>query len=307
MKRDLNSSDIYILYHRFKNLLPGGVPLNQISDNCAPFFIIGSGRCGTTLLRELLNLHSSVVIPPESYSLPMIYKKHKIYRSLPWHDYLKIILGEFENHSEFNTWGIDLTECKLNLALLDRQGQSLRRIIKDIYLSYAAKKGKANVLWGDKSVVNTLYLDHLDKIFLKTKYIHIIRDGFDVVASYLNSKLVNNLEEAAEKWNSAINYCAQYKKTKPSHIFEIRYEDLVRHPKIQLQKVCKFLEIEFEPALINNKIEFKSGDLIHKHHNSLQDQIHTNSIGRWKSFFTEPEKNKLNTLLEHNRHRHHYL
>lgn len=37
--------------------------------SAAPFFITGSGRCGTTLLRRLLLEHAPVAIPPENYTL----------------------------------------------------------------------------------------------------------------------------------------------------------------------------------------------------------------------------------------------
>jgi len=35
-----------------------------------PFFILGSGRNGSTLLSAILNSHQSVFIPPEQFVLP---------------------------------------------------------------------------------------------------------------------------------------------------------------------------------------------------------------------------------------------
>jgi len=43
--------------------------------SCVPFFIIGSGRSGNTLLRSILSGSSDISIPPESYRLPFAIKK----------------------------------------------------------------------------------------------------------------------------------------------------------------------------------------------------------------------------------------
>jgi Sulfotransferase family len=47
-----------------------GVALDSESGSMAgdaPFFIIGSGRCGSTLLRLMLCAHSRIHIPPETW------------------------------------------------------------------------------------------------------------------------------------------------------------------------------------------------------------------------------------------------
>ena len=306
MRRELNVNSAYILYHRLRHLLKSSIPLNTDSDDCQPFFIIGSGRCGSTLLRELLNQHPGLIIPPESYSIPSIYKKHRVYGTLPWKDYLSIILGEFENHKEFYTWNLDLAQCKQKLFELRSTDQSLRRVIKEIYERYARANNKPTAYWGDKSTVNTLYLDHLDRIFYAPKYIHIVRDGYDVVASFLDHKLLDTIEAAAMRWNSTVDYCTLYKKKIPSRIIEIRYEDLVKDPATELNKICSFLKIKFYEGMAKSPKHAATGDLMHKHHQAVRNDINTTSIGRWQSYFTQEEKNRLYKLLSANRKKYGY-
>ncbi|MEO8322834.1 MAG: sulfotransferase, partial [Actinomycetota bacterium] len=38
-----------------------------------PFFIVGSARSGTTLLRMMLNAHPEVALPPESRFIVELY------------------------------------------------------------------------------------------------------------------------------------------------------------------------------------------------------------------------------------------
>ncbi len=40
--------------------------------NRAPFFIVGTGRSGTTLLRKLLSAHPAVHVPKETHFLPIL-------------------------------------------------------------------------------------------------------------------------------------------------------------------------------------------------------------------------------------------
>ena len=67
------------IYNRLKSLQ------NPLSNNystineaanltCIPFFIIGSGRSGNTLLRSILSGNSDISIPPESYRIPFAIK-----------------------------------------------------------------------------------------------------------------------------------------------------------------------------------------------------------------------------------------
>ena len=52
------------------------------SDN-APFFIVGSGRSGSTLLRLILASHSRICIPPETWFLvPLLDKYDSVMRSV---------------------------------------------------------------------------------------------------------------------------------------------------------------------------------------------------------------------------------
>ncbi|HWL65514.1 MAG TPA: sulfotransferase, partial [Actinomycetota bacterium] len=41
-----------------------------------PFFIVGSARSGTTLLRLMLNAHRSVAVPPESRFVVELWQGH---------------------------------------------------------------------------------------------------------------------------------------------------------------------------------------------------------------------------------------
>mgnify|MGYP006449510867 CR=1 FL=1 len=42
------------------------------------FFIVGTGRCGTQMLRNILNVWPDVVILPETHFIIKLYDKYKL-------------------------------------------------------------------------------------------------------------------------------------------------------------------------------------------------------------------------------------
>src|SRR5258708_7019695 len=70
---------------RFARPLPVlllGRPLHG-AERHRPFFIVGSGRCGSTLLRAMLEAHPDVHVPPESRLGPVL-GDYRRYSRLPW-------------------------------------------------------------------------------------------------------------------------------------------------------------------------------------------------------------------------------
>ena len=53
-----------------------GRPLHG-RDRYRPFFIVGSGRCGSTLLRAMLEAHPDVHVPPESGLATLVHEYHR--------------------------------------------------------------------------------------------------------------------------------------------------------------------------------------------------------------------------------------
>lgn len=70
----------YDLYKKIsKNIYWNSIPLNN-NEDYKPFFIIGSGRSGNTLLRRILTKKNGIVIPPETYVLGKVIRLHKAHK-----------------------------------------------------------------------------------------------------------------------------------------------------------------------------------------------------------------------------------
>ncbi|GGE02416.1 sulfotransferase family protein [Psychroflexus salis] len=250
-----------------------------------PFFIVGYGRSGNTLLRSMLVSGGDVSIPPESYVLPRLIKLFKIYNFLPWNELVNIIIGEFEAYPEFHTWGIQLNNAKKNARKLHLKEQTLSSIINEIYKDYSFQKHNKHLRWGDKTPVNLRFIDKLVKVFPNAKYILMNREPKDAIASALKSNIYKDLDQAIDYHNICERKINILKNTLDhKQILEIKYENLVTNPKDTLVVVSDFLGIDFKTKMLEFwKTEVKLGDVeIHKHHKNISEPLNTNSIGKWK-------------------------
>ena len=254
-----------------------------------PFFIIGSGRSGTTLLRAMLCGGGEVAIPPESYVLPVVIRKYASMRVMPWEALSSLILSEFEDYPEFVHWGIDIGECYREARALKGEGRNLSNLINIIYSKYAKKMFPDTKRWGDKSIVNTLHLKLIDKVFPSAKYIHMLRDGRDVVSSYMKADLSDSYEHAARLWKLNVRRAVRFGSTlDSSRYITVRYEDLVSHPEESLKALSIFLDINYRESMLDYwKGADGLGDTCLSHHKNIHKPVSTSSIGAWRRDLTE--------------------
>jgi uncharacterized protein YajQ (UPF0234 family) len=291
LKRISLLKDIFFPKYKINN--------DEISISCNPFFIIGSGRSGNTLLRSILVTNPKIAIPPESYVLSIVARKFQSYSFLPWEDIVKIIVAEFESSNEFSSWGINMHPVYKKLYILKEKEKTLAKIIDEIYCHYGREKFPGFEIWGDKTPQNTLNLEWIEPIFKEAKYIHIIRDGRDVVSSYLKMGRYNTVEEAAERWKKSIRFAKRLAERKSNNYKEVRYEELVSKTEEEVKKICNFLDIKFIKDMINTK-RFNLKDTIsYKHHRNLSKPISTSSIGKYKRNLSSSQIKKVEKLLNH--------
>ena len=65
-----------------------------------PFFVVGSARSGTTLLRLMLNAHRDVAVPPESRFITELYTQDEVDA--------EDTLQALGRHHRFSAWQLSL-------------------------------------------------------------------------------------------------------------------------------------------------------------------------------------------------------
>lgn len=295
---------VEIVYDWLSNLGPGvggKIPISTDSSPHQPFFIIGSGRSGTTVLRAILNEFAAVGIPPESYVLPDVIRSFRKHRRMAWPDLVNLLVGKFEIHPEFKSWNMDSLEVKRRLNRCPPRDRSLQKIIDELYSAYLTAHHPNAVTWGDKTPYNTMRVEWLEHAFPDARYIHLVRDGRDVVASYLGAGLYESPVDAANRWQQSVERAKWLEERVETERFvELRYEDLVREPTTSMAPVCDLLDLEWQDDVLGYWREAEAlGDVPrHEHHSSVQEPLFEGSIGAWKTRLSQSQQLEIRDLLE---------
>jgi len=277
----------------------GGLPIN-LYEPIKPFFIIGSGRCGTTLLRRILCAHPDCCIPPETYVLAKCIDLYRKYNNLPWKDLVYLVLSTLEYHPKFVAFGISLRPLAEQLTKAPESKRSLAFILDQFYHYYALENNDTCIRWGDKTPKNTFHLSSIHDVFPNAQYIHLIRHGFDVVHSYIRTGLHQNLSHSAKQWKRAVKSAQSFGEQYPSSYLEIRYEALVTNPHKTIRKVCGFLDIGFFEDMVDESqaVATQMGDVpAFEHFSSVFEPVSTKKIGQGRDSFSDAQIKDLKQLI----------
>jgi hypothetical protein len=281
-KLGLAAGGVYDLLRFSRTALSRRHPLSP-DQAPAPFFIIGSGRCGTTLLRAMLVSHGSVAIPPESNMIPAAIRKYSALSFLDWADLCRLVIADFESLPDFPHWQTSLAGAYAKAVALPSGQRALATIIDVIYRCYIEQHFPAASIWGDKTPANTTYVEWIDQVFPNARYIHMLRDGRDVVSSFVKSGIHSDLGRACEDWKARVAAARRFGEKSGERYLEVRYEDLVREPRQQISRVCALLGLEFREAMLRHeRIAPRLTDVaVVPHHSQVMRGINADRIGGW--------------------------
>ncbi len=222
-----------------------------MSDGHLPApFVVGVGRSGTTLLRLMLDAHPELAIPPETHFLPALIGLFDG-REPDTEELVEAV----ESHAGWRDFGMDEDELRAAFETRSRVEApgGPAEAIRSFYSAYAARHSKPR--WGDKTPV---YIESIGRIGTalggQARFVHLIRDGRDVAVSrgaraVKRGREATPAREEAETWKRRIEG-ARAEAGSVSHYLELRYEDLIAEPERVLRKVCEFIELEFDPAML---------------------------------------------------------
>jgi len=245
----------------------------------SPFFIMGSGRSGTTILRKILEQNDQIVIPPESGGL--LEKSIKLFinkNHLPWDLLVQKVMELWWKSPDLQYWNINDQLRGFELSRLSPNDRSLQNIINHIYLTYAQRHKPEAYIWGDKTPYATFGLNWIKKLYPQGRIIHMLRDGRDVVNSLIKHRRCHTVQQACARWNESVNILS--KQHADMRIITIRYEQLVSDPKSEITRLSEFLRSDLH--YFDQAPPIFLGDDHLTHHKNLKKQLHNGAIGNWK-------------------------
>ncbi len=268
-------------------------------EDVRPFFIVGSGRSGSTLLRRILLGNPEVHIPPEMYALS---ESIRIYRRRPAParpERVKATLAAFESHPGFAELGVSLRPLADDLVAAPAAARSLALVLDALYRYHGRARGRVFVRWGDKTPLNAFHLHAITAVFPRAQIVHVLRDGVDAARSYVRAGLQPDLGAAALRWRESVAAVRRFMRERPGACREVRYEELVAQPRAVVADLCAFLDLAFDSSML--EAHDRAGALPdvarHPHLSAVFEPIGVGSIGRGRRGLAPVEAARLQRLI----------
>lgn len=199
-------------------------------------FIIGAPRSGTTLLRYLFDSHPIVASPPET------------------HIFVPLLSALDDKRSIDCMWNMGFHRDSVAGAL----GDCCRVFLE----GYAKSKGKS--FWIEKTPNYTSIIPKLHEAFGNVKFIMLYRHPLEIVNSMMGRDMIEyqpDIIEYRKKYSSDLEaYCVfvsdqqkamlDFQRKNPDVTFAVKYENITDNPDVELKKMCEFLDLGFDPAMI---------------------------------------------------------
>ncbi len=205
----------------------------------APIFIVGSGRSGTTLLRNMLNRHPAIAICPETHFNDLVYARRRAFGNLADQHRRRRLVTEYLATNRIHMREID--EPALEAELM-RNGTSYKEFFASILRFYAEATHKVRA--GEKTPEHAMFTETLCRWFPDALILHVLRDPRDVVASLMRMRWApRTISANARRW-ARVNFAASQARGLPGYLL-VRYETLVRQPEQELLRICTFAGVEY--------------------------------------------------------------
>ncbi|MAE85407.1 MAG: hypothetical protein CMB80_21920 [Flammeovirgaceae bacterium] len=272
-------------------LVLGDRNINSISDTSF-FFIMGSGRNGSTLLSAILNEHAKIFIPPEQFVLPYYAMEWQLSRNMSDNLFVDRLFAAYTKPGNTVNWTVTFDQLQKGKYDLLKTPLSYENITKRVFLNYGNTLGKYLIeSVGDNSPLMTHHSKLISEEFPRAKFIYLIRDPREVVYSYSKMKdhPASNINHAIWKWKDSIRMY-EYLKRKKKDVLLIHYKDLVSFPEESMEKVLSFLGYNYDPDIFSFSEHIDAMGVSNlEYHQNLNNPINTSSLNKWRGKLNEAE------------------
>jgi hypothetical protein len=217
------------------------------------------------LLRRALDRHPSIFCGPESTV------------------FLERISRARDLARRFGFTEQEILECR-------RVSRTQVEFIEHFSTLCLVRSGKS--VWADKTPENVRRFDVIRSWFPQARFIHVIRDGRDVVCSLRQAqwmKLEKITGGADRSSPEAVEACIRYwiervtvgrRLRRDPRYLEVRYEDLVEHTEPVLRRILAFLNVDWDSRVLAH--DPSSAD-------PAAGPVYESAVGRWRTDLSSTE------------------
>lgn len=243
-------------------------------------FLVGAPRSGTTILQSLLAAHPEVISFPES----------KFFHYLLYDQFAGKLPGRMEAFFKDEIKRPELLKDFDDSQTVEAKARWFVRVLDGL----AAEQKKS--IWLEKTPEHIYFIDDIERFLTDAKFIHILRNGMDTIASmYEATRSFNelwgagwDLNHCIGRWEHAMLTSHKY-INKSNHIL-VKYEELLDNKTQILGEICNFMGIEYDDTMLVNYQEKAAHlSLNLPWHKGIERDVKSSNVHKYHKIFNRNE------------------
>ncbi len=226
-------------------------------------FVVGAPRSGTNWIQRIVCAYpGAVAVPTETYLFSQ--------GVAPLHERIQHgAAGSFQ----LTTIYMDRT----------RYQRAMRHFCDEVFMGLLDVLDPTARYLVERTPGHATCLDEIRDIYPDASVVNIVRDGRDVVRSELNMPWSNlDLREAAVQWRDHVDR-ARTEGPKFSTYVEVKYEDLLRSPRKEVETLYDALEFDVTPDAVNRALVEARAPY------NVDPKMPELSAGKWRETFADDD------------------
>jgi hypothetical protein len=216
-----------------------------------PLLMIPVRRCGSHALRLRLSKNPAFYSP---------YPMHVI-------DFMPLVplYGDLADDAAYFQLVVDVVGLQSGLMVkwkdtaldpvaifeaIRHEPRNVHRVVWELLLTAGRQHGARVVM--DKSLESVFFASELLDLFPKMRFLNVARDPRAQVASMTQAIILEfDVVLNAMLWARAHAEAGRLAVERPEQVLTVRYEDLISHPELTLQRICDFVGMDFVPEMVD--------------------------------------------------------
>lgn len=249
-----------------------------------PVFVVGMNGSGTTMLLDSLGNHPDLyAFPYETRVFPYFIGKLSAYGNLSEISARRKLAHDLGKSFPF--WRAN----NRNPVVLDDKDLSepgFSGVVNSLMTYFASPCNKQR--WGEKSPMYIQHINLLAAHFPSARFIHVYRDGRDVVQS-LHRRWFADPAWSIFRWKNIVRTGRiQGHQLGASRYLEVRYEALTTDPETEFRRIAEFLDLTYTSALCRSSMR------------QMDPSIKTGAVvansEKWRTYFSQDQLTALESI-----------